>query len=148
MRKVIFYCYIVLSLSILSGCRSGSTPKEEKEIPIGKVAIISNGQEYAPFENWIYTLDGFAADGMRLRPEDVNEKLTEIDVSDDFEIVVEGVFTGEASYVLYNNNFEEVYRNSTFKIPTESGPYILYIELAWGTRERYSGYQYFFKINK
>lgn len=135
----------VLALSIgLFGCT------KERIVFAGDIKLVSAGEQYAPFQNWIYSLkDGVAADGMRKQPKDVANELEPVSVSDDVQIVLEGRTTGLQYYTLYDEQYREVYyRQDEFVMPEETGKYILCAEVAWGTKDEYDGYQYFFAMEK
>lgn len=122
----------------------------ETTVTVGEVKLVSAGVQYEPLENWIYSAkDGLAADGWRKQPEDMANELETILISDDVQILIEGKTTSLQSYTLYDETYEVVYyRQDKFEPPDESGRYILCVEAAWGTEDQYSGYQYFFMIEK
>lgn len=141
MRKTV--CLMLLLFVTFVVCSCGLIS------PKGSVIIISDGHKYVPVENWIYELsNNTAADGLRRRPEEMSPELSEIVFADDFKIVIKGRNYSAPEYLIYSlSKNETVYRGQDFKKPTESGKYIVCIEIGWGNSERYAGYQYFFKIN-
>jgi hypothetical protein len=144
MKKSLLIIIAILTLIIaMCGCCQNNKL-------VGSISVFSNGEEYTPVSNWIFSLENrLAGDGMRKRPDEVSADLAEIPLSDDFKIVIDGKTTGNVTYTLFNENNEEMYfRDYEFKKPSESGVYILLIEIAWGNKNRYEGYQYFFKLVK
>ncbi len=86
----------------------------------------------------------------RITPSALPSDLNTLDLVGDTEIVrsPEQV-TGAQSYTLYDDQAAIVYENSRlFRAPTESGEYILCLEMSWGTAYRYETFQYHFKIRK
>ncbi|MHB8061782.1 MAG: hypothetical protein ACYDG2_03975 [Ruminiclostridium sp.] len=145
-KLLVFVSITVLALSVgLYGCT------KEKTVSVGDIKLISAGEQYAPFQNWIFSLDkdGLASDGERKQPKDIVNELDTALVSDDVQIVIEGKTTGLQYYTLYDEQYQEVYYGQEkFVMPEESGKYILCAEVTWGTEKEYDGYQYFFIIEK
>lgn len=141
MKKTLLVAVVILVFIFsMYGCQNKSI--------VGSISIKSEGKEYLPESNWVYSLkDGIAADFMRKAPSEVSTGLDEIPLADDLEIIIDGRTTGSPVYTLLNKDYEEVYsRNHEFEEPSEPGVYILLIELAWGNKTRYEGFQYFFKL--
>ncbi|MDD4493198.1 MAG: hypothetical protein PHV32_02410 [Eubacteriales bacterium] len=118
---------------------------------VGQIYVKTNGQEYEPFTNWYAQKEynGPFADGMRLQPKDVDAKLPEINISDDFEIIIEGNHLRRSHYSLFDEEYNQVYyRHWENAAPSEPGTYILLIDVMWGNKVQNAEYQYFFKIVK
>jgi len=129
----------------LCGC------SRDNGVSVGNVKTVSEGEEYFPLLNWIFSLnkDGLVIDGERKQPQEVANELIAIPFGDDFQIVIDGKTTGEQFYILFDEKFEEMYYHQyEFESPPEKGEYILCIEIMWGTERQYEGYQYFFKFRK
>jgi hypothetical protein len=143
MKKALLVVVVILVfIFTMYGCQNKNL--------VGSISIISSEKEYLPESNWINSLeDGLAGDGMRKAPNEVSAGLDEIPLTGDLEIIIDGKTTGNPAYTLFNEDYEEVYyRNHEFKEPSEPGVYILLIELVWGNKTRYEGFQYFFKLIK
>lgn len=140
MRRII--CFMLVLLAIFVVCACGYINPE------GSVILISDGHKNAPVKNWIYEMsNGTAADGMRRNPEDLSSELSDIVFADDFEIVIKGRIYNSPEYLIYNlSKNETFFQGQAFKKPTESGVYIVRLEIGWGNDTRYAGYQYFFKL--
>ena len=116
--------------------------------PDGRVTIISDGHQYSPVRNMIYELrNNLAVDCMRKDPEEMDSELSEIIVSEDFRIDIKGKIYSAPDYLIYSLAANDTYNTGhTFNKPTENGEYIVRVEIGWGDKKRYIGYQYFFKI--
>ena len=135
-RKIINIFMIILLLPVfISGCNQNY---------VGKVDIIADGTEHTLVSNWIFGLHGnTASDGTRKMPQEIEKDLSPISVTTDMQIKIDA---GMRSYTLYDERYEVYYSLEEFKIPTEKGIYYLCIELAWGSKNKYDGYQYFAKL--
>lgn len=145
--------------NIIPFVSSSPTPKTDEALPsteietvvsVGEIWLVSAGEQYAPFENWIYSLDkdGLAADGERKQPKDIINELEIISVYDDVQIVIDGQATDLQYYTLYDEQYQEIYyRQEKFMKPEKPGKYILSVEVVWGN-EAYDGYQYIFILEK
>ena len=118
---------------------------------VGTVRIISNGTEYTPMENWLYSVsDGICADGFALWPQDVADKLTAIPYADEFKIVIKGRDAMNVRYTLYDDKYERVYSSmEAFSLPAKQGEYILDVFVSWGHcfTNNCAGGQHLFKIS-
>ncbi len=145
-KMLVFISLLVLVLSLgLYGC------SKEKTVSVGEVKLVSAGEQYAPFQNWIFSLnkDGLVSDGERKQPKDIVNELDTVSVSDDVQIAIDGKTAGLQYYTLYDEQYQEVYyRQEKFMMPEKSGKYILCAEVTWGTEKEYDGYQYFFMMEK
>ncbi len=153
MRKTLApVCIILLALSLgLCGCA-----KKAASV-VGEVRLVTAGEEYAPyvtktFEYVQYKGDekGIAADYQRKQPNDVISELTPIKIADDVQIVIRnGKTKSSPSYVLYDEQFRQVYAyRGEFIKPARLGRHILCLDMVWGTEKSYSGYRYYFLIEK
>ena len=144
-RSLLFVILAILALSLgVCGCDIG------KHASVGDVKLVSARKQYAPINNFLYSRDrdGLFADGRQKQPQDIADELDVIPVSDDVRIIISGKKTG-SSYTLYNERYQTIYdRQEEFVMPEESGRYMICVNVMWGTRERYEGYEYFFMVEK
>jgi hypothetical protein len=100
---------------------SASPPEGDLREPlpyeVGTVRIISNGKEYDPLVNWIYSLQGgLSGDGASMQIIDgelipwshynVTGELASVLYSDDFRAVIDGEDAGEPVYYLFDDKGE------------------------------------------
>lgn len=140
-KRSILAAILLLSLGLV-GCNQAAS--------VGDVKLVSAEEQHTPFQNFIFSLkDGLAVDSERRDPKDIVNQLEAVLISDDAHIVISGKTTGQQYYTLYDAQYKEIYaRQDIFVPPDESGRYVLCVEVTWGTEKEYTGYQYFFLMEK
>jgi hypothetical protein len=131
-----------------------------KQFESGMVTVVSSGTEYEPYVHFIAGFDGeLFADGAEPDLMSITETMSEIQYTDDFKIVIDGVFAEGSSIFLYNAELELLYESMQADADSliqdflaEKGMYILCVRVKWSNGEtempnmRYSIFDYFFKI--
>ena len=101
---------------------------------VGTVIIIANGVEHLPHEHFSHGVTiGMSVSGLPLMLEEIARQLQEISYSNDFDIVIAGDDASSVRFSLYDENFNNIYSfKDGFVPPTESGVFLLSIDVVWG----------------
>jgi cell division septation protein DedD len=122
---------------------------------IGSVSLIANGREHNPHTHMVHqginTERGLlSATGLPLSLANVSSLLTEIQYSNDFQIIIQGNHANLLGYSLHDDKFDVVYSlEDKFVLPNETGVYMLSIHILWRNNDfqgEYTVNQYIFKV--
>ena len=138
---------------------------EQPQYEVGNVTVISNGWEYEPYTH-IYFNETLTANGMvstetlPLSLEEAAGILPEIQITDDFRVVIAGEYASSVLYSLYDindNRFNLVYdKEDTIKPFLDlsgTSQYMLFVYVIWSNSEieqqnrEAIGFQYVFKVS-
>ena len=141
LRLALIFCFLL----ILGGCK--------ERLKTGVTYITVNDTIYAAASNSIYEYHkGISSDSTRLYPKDFKTlpiQIIHFTNQDNIQVIFNEEPLNSPSYILYKDGaVEPYYRGGTFIPPTEKGYYYLCVECAWGTEEKYYGYQYYFYFSK
>ena len=149
-----------LELPPLADPGPADDPSSGPDMPyvIGEVRIMSNGVEHEPHEHFLHGVilreGGFlSGGGLPFSLEEVSELLTEIEYTDDFQVIIDGDDARSVGFSLYDDNFDVIYTNNdSFLSPDETGVYILYVDVVWSNLDddseprEFTMIRYIFKI--
>jgi len=138
----------------LSANASGGTSNHPPELggihhKVGTVVIIANGIEHLPYEHLSHQVTIYmSASGLPLILEEVAQQLQEIAYTNDFSVVIIGDDASSVMFTLYDENLNNIYSSKeNFVSPTESGVFLLCIDVVWGNvNASASMMRYVFKI--
>ena len=132
---------------------------EPPQYEVGNVTAISNGIEYEPYTH-IYFSENLTINGMvsterlPLSLEEAASILPEIQIADDFNILVSGRYVTRVMYSLYDDKFNIIYdRENNYSSPAGTGVYMLCVYVIWSNSEieqqnrEAIGLQYVFKVS-
>ena len=136
----------------------GTSDDLDASYDVGSVIIIANAVEHQPHEHFLHGgmfVDGLfmSVSGIPLNLEEVSGMLTEIQYTDDFQVVIDGNYASSVGFSLYDDNFNSVYTGKdSFVLPDEAGVYILCVDVVWSNEENdaepreFTSVRYIFKI--
>jgi len=147
---------VLFAFLILTGCSSESVdetshtsnapPTAFEPRPTGNVVIVCGGEVHEPFVQFLSDTRVFGGmeesrSGSAVEAEELFERLAarEIQYTDEFQILLEGIYSTEETmvrYTLYSDDFERVLTDvaaEDFELPNEAGVYLLSV-VAWWTR--------------
>jgi hypothetical protein len=144
----------------------GVRPSNLSQYEVGSVAVVSNGRKYEPYKHTDFT--EFLTDSgktstetLPLSLEEAADVLPEIQIADDFRVVVTGQYATSVlyslySYSAYDNSFSLIYDKEDTVKPflnlSSTREYMLCVYVIWSNsaiNEQYreaAGIQYVFKV--